>query len=129
MIDRGLSAYKGMHRTKGTFGEFLRKVKAGEIARGSMLIVENLDRLSREQVLDALDQFTGLIRSGIKIVTFRGGKETEYDEESINREPWKLQRTLLAMELAHEESEKKAIRLRAAWEAKRNNILERKLTG
>lgn len=128
MIDRGLSAYKGMHRTKGTFGEFLRKVEAGEIARGSMLIVENLDRLSREQVLDALGQFTGLIRAGIKIVTFQDGRETEYDEESINRDPWKLHRTLIAMDLAHEESEKKAIRLRAAWEAKRNNILERKLT-
>lgn len=128
LIDGGLSAYKGMHRTKGRLGEFLRKVEAGEIARGSMLIVENLDRLSREQVLDALGQFTGLIRAGIKIVTFQDGRETEYDEESINRDPWKLHRTLIAMDLAHEESEKKAIRLRAAWEQKRNIIQGKKLT-
>ena len=83
LTDRGLSAYKGVHRTKGALGEFLKLVEEGKIAAGSILIVENLDRLSREQVLDALNQFTGIIRAGIKLVTLQDGME--YDRESINQ--------------------------------------------
>ena len=71
LTDRGLSAFKGMHRAKGTLGEFLRLVEAGKIPDGSVLIVENLDRLSREQVLDALNQFTSIIQAGIKLVTLQ----------------------------------------------------------
>lgn len=50
MRDPGLSAYTGEHRHKGALSAFLARVEAGAIAPGSYLIVENLDRLSREQV-------------------------------------------------------------------------------
>lgn len=48
LTDRGLSAYNGAHRTKGHLGAFLQLVEQGQVAEGSTLIVENLDRLSRE---------------------------------------------------------------------------------
>ena len=48
--DAGLSAFKGLNKIKGALGTFLRKVKAGEIPKGSVLIIENMDRFSRNEV-------------------------------------------------------------------------------
>ncbi len=73
--DRGLSAHKGDHRKKGNLGKFLDLVTGGKIAPGSVLIVESLDRLSREEVLEALTQFLNIIRAGIHLVTLIDGME------------------------------------------------------
>src|SRR5262245_37503899 len=58
--DKGVSAFKGAHYQKDgkpddrhCLGRFLAMVKEGQIARGSYLIVESLDRLSREDAIDA----------------------------------------------------------------------------
>ena len=53
LTDRGLSAYHGTHRNKGHLGEFLKLAESGQIPEGSLLIVENLDRLSRQDILTA----------------------------------------------------------------------------
>jgi len=82
LTDRGLSAYHGIHKTKGMLGEFLKRVENGGIPEGSVLIVESLDRLSREEILTALNQFTGIIQAGIQLVTLADGQV--YDRESIN---------------------------------------------
>ena len=37
----GISAFKGVHRTKGALATFLQKIEAGEIDSGDFLIVEN----------------------------------------------------------------------------------------
>ncbi|QDS91878.1 hypothetical protein FF011L_06140 [Roseimaritima multifibrata] len=47
--DRGLSGYSGTHRKKGHLGRFLHDIEAGKVPRGSILLVENIDRLSREE--------------------------------------------------------------------------------
>lgn len=125
LTDKGLSAYKGHHRTKGALGEFLRLVEEGKIPPGSVLLVENLDRLSREQILDALNQFTSIIKAGIKIVTLQDGME--YDQESINQNWAQLIISIAYMARAHEESKLKSERVAAAWENKRNNG-DKKLT-
>ena len=49
LTDRGLSAFHGIHRTKGALGEFHRLVEQGEIEPGSVLLVESLDRLLRDK--------------------------------------------------------------------------------
>ena len=66
--DLGLSAYHAEHR-EGALGRFLELVKGSRISEGSVLLVESLDRLSREEITEALEQFLAIIRSGVKIVT------------------------------------------------------------
>jgi DNA invertase Pin-like site-specific DNA recombinase len=124
--DEGFSAFNGHHRTKGALGEFLRLVESSKIPKGSILIVESLDRLSREQVLDALGQFTQIISRGIKVVTLSDGME--YSEESINANFGQLLMSIVIMSRAHEESATKSKRLKEAWETKRKNIQKEKLT-
>jgi DNA invertase Pin-like site-specific DNA recombinase len=46
--DDGYSAYRGKHIEKGSLGHFLAEIKEGTIAKGSVLIAENLDRISRQ---------------------------------------------------------------------------------
>src|SRR5258708_22276737 len=44
--DEGFSAYRGRHVSKGSLGHFLAEIKAGTIEPGSILIVENVERIS-----------------------------------------------------------------------------------
>lgn len=48
--DKGQSAWKGDHLRVGRLGQFRTRVDAGLIEPGSYLVVENLDRLSRQDV-------------------------------------------------------------------------------
>ncbi|MGA3116967.1 MAG: recombinase family protein [Syntrophobacteraceae bacterium] len=130
MEDHGLSAFHGKHVTKGALGQFLEKVKAGQIPQGSVLLVESLDRLSREELTEALEQFLAIIRNGIKIVTLADNAR-EYTKETINSNMGDLFVGLSIMVRAHEESKMKSFRLSKAWEAKRAEAINggKKLTG
>ena len=125
--DEGLSAFKGLHKIKGALGRFLNLVEAGKVPKGSVLIVEAMDRLSREQVTDALTQFMGIIKAGVQVVTLMDGKS--FTEQSINANPFDLMYSIMNMTLANQESEKKAKRLKETWDNKRNGINGRVLTG
>jgi len=124
--DLGMSAFKGLHRTKGALASFLQLISDGKVPKGSVLIVESLDRLSREAVLDAFDLFRDIIRAGVKIATL--SDSMEYDEKIIRANPMQLMISLMVMQRAHEESETKSKRLKAAWENKRENAVTKKLT-
>lgn len=67
MIDRGFSAFHGVHKTKGALGQFLDLVEAGKIPAGSILLIENIDRLSREDMATALGTVLGIIEHDITI--------------------------------------------------------------
>lgn len=124
--DLGLSAFHGLNRSKGALGLFLAQIEEQKVPKGSTLLVESLDRLSREQVLDALEQFLAIIRAGVTVVTL--ADRMEYSTESVNANIGQLMFSLTIMSRAHEESQTKARRLRAAWDGKRDNIQSHKLT-
>lgn len=126
ITDFGKSAYKEKHLSEGALGEFLKAVEAGEVERGSYLLVESLDRLSRACVPKALRLFLNLLEHGIKIVTL--GDERCYSEQSVSKDMTEMIISIAIMSRAHEESQRKAQRVAAAWQAKRNNIGEKKLS-
>ncbi len=66
--DQGISAYTGANRDVGNLGVFLKAVEEGTVPKGSWLIVESLDRLSREPAADALHAMQGIIRAGVTVV-------------------------------------------------------------
>lgn len=124
--DLGVSAFQGRNRAEGMLGEFLAYVKAGDIPKGSYLLVENLDRVSRENALDALDALRDIAREGITVVTLSDGREYTY--EGIRRDFTSLILALMTFARANEESEIKARRLKAAWEGKRRAAADKPLT-
>ena len=126
MRDLGLSAYHGIHKSKGALGSFLKGVEAGTIKPGAILLVESFDRLSRQDVIEAQTQFLSIINAGVEIVTLMDGYR--YSRESIKENWTQLIISLTIMSRAHEESQAKADRLNEVWTNKRKKLDKRKLT-
>lgn len=114
-LDAGVSAYRGSNvsRVTSSLGRFYDYVKEGKIAPGSYLLVESLDRLSREQVTEALPRFLDLLNNGIIVVTFGDG--TVYKKSS---DPMQLVMSIFHMARAHSESSWKGGRVSEAWQQK-----------
>lgn len=124
--DLGKSAFKGDHIAKGALGSFINAIDEGIVSAGSFLLVENLDRLSRQEVDVALEYFLNITRKGIIIVTL--DDEMVYSKETI-RENWtKLIIALAIMAGAHEQSKTKAGRVGDIWAEKRRNLGTERLT-
>jgi DNA invertase Pin-like site-specific DNA recombinase len=115
--DLGVSAFRGANAKTGALSVFLEAVKDGTIAPGSHLLVENLDRLTRADVLEAQELFTGIIRRGITLVTLFD--QRTYSAESVTANPMDLVFSILTMVRGHEESATKSRRMLAAYERKR----------
>jgi len=126
MSDLGISAYDRSNLKKGALGEFLRLVEEGQIPWGSYLLVESLDRLSRDKVMDALSIFTDILKAGIIIVTL--SDEQVYSYEKSNENWASLIVSIAIMSRANEESATKSRRIRSSWDAKRQNITNKRLT-
>lgn len=112
MQDAGLSAYHQRHVTRGALGVFLQAIDEGRIPAGSVLIVEGLDRLSRAEPIQAQAQLAQIVNAGITVVTASDGRE--YNRARLKAQPMDLVYSLLVMIRAHEESDTKSKRVRAA---------------
>jgi DNA invertase Pin-like site-specific DNA recombinase len=123
-LDRGKSAYRGKHRqTGGALAAFLSEVEAGTIPRSSLLVVENLDRLSRENPCDATSLLCSLVNAGIGVATLS-------PSEMIFERGSDLTALVLAVVefgRSHNESRWKGERVSAAWEAKRRAVRKEKV--
>jgi len=118
--DLGKSGYTGFNRINGALKDFIDLVDNGEIPKGSVLIVEHLDRLSREKVSIALRLFMDLLEKGIQIVTLNDHQR--YDKSSIDDNPIQLIISITLMSAAHDESLKKSKRIREALEEKKQKL-------
>jgi len=117
MRDQGVSGYSGKNITDGALGAFLAEVTAGRVAPGSFLLIEDIDRLSRLPVMQALGVFQQIIGAGITIVTLGDG--AQYSLERLKTDWTPLMPVLFAMARGHGESERKSDLLGKAWRAKK----------
>lgn len=124
--DLGLSAYDRSNLKKGALGQFLRLVEEKRVPEGSYLLVESLDRMSRDKVMDALSIFTDILRAGIVIVTLSDNQKYSY--KSANENWASLIVSIVIMSRANEESAIKSQRMRSAWDSKRKNLTKKRLT-
>lgn len=123
--DAGISAYRGKNReAANALGAFLARVDSGDIPPGSVLLVESFDRLSREEVVVALEFFLSLTRKEITIVTLADGRV--YNRDSIRSDQTQLLISIIIMSRAYEESATKAKRVGDAWARKRDSARIRK---
>lgn len=112
LSDAGRSAYKGKHLS-GALGRFLQLAQSGQIEHGSVLLVEAIDRISRLEPLDGLqDVIFALVRAGIRIVTLEDGQE--YSRETITDDTSKLVVLVVKIGEAHRYGKRLATRVGAA---------------
>jgi len=115
--DLGVSAFRGANRRQGALADFLQAVESGKVKRGSVLLVENLDRLSHEGASTAFVNFTTLLKTGVDVVTLHDGRR--YSEASLDADVSDLMVSILQMHRAHDESATKAKRIAAVWANRR----------
>lgn len=111
--DLGVSAFKGTNAATGAFRQFLDLVEEGKVQKGSVLIVENPDRISREQPLKSVSLLITLLESGVEIYTLSDNRhyKASTNEDMINLMTW-----VTAAQRGHEESLIKSKRVKAAKE-------------
>ena len=124
--DLGVSAFRGQNAKTGALNFFLEHVKSGDVPKGSYLLIEALDRLSRQAPLYALDTLRGIMSEGVTVVTL--DTESVYTTETINSNFTNLLVTLMLFSRANEESVTKSRRLKQAWEGKRRKASSKPLT-
>lgn len=115
--DWGVSAYRGKNAEFGALARFRDLAQSGEIERGSYLIVESMDRLSRQNVMAAFNVLNSVIDCGITLVTL--DDQQIYSEKTFSEQSYKLMIALGAMSRAHDESKRKSGLLSDSWEEKR----------
>ena len=116
--DLGVSAFRGRNASaEGELGAFLKAVEDGLVPRGSYLLVENLDRLSRDAIDEAQYLFLTIIRAGVTIVTLLDGKE--FSRQTIKANPTEMLISMLVLMRGHEESATKSRRGKHNWLQKR----------
>jgi DNA invertase Pin-like site-specific DNA recombinase len=110
--DLGVSAFKGRHRDdKYALGQFLKLVERGRVPKGSFLVIENLDRLSREDERKALRLWMDILDAGINIVQLT--PETIFRHERSDMID--VMRAIIELSRGHSESVIKSERLANAW--------------
>ena len=119
--DLGVSAFRGKNAVEGALGAFLAAVEAGKVKPGDYLLVESLDRLSRDRIMAALNRFHDLLQSGVRVVTLQDSQE--YNETSLDNLQGLIV-PLAIMSRANEESLTKSKRGRAAWKRKKQEARE-----
>lgn len=114
--DEGKSAFSGTNRKPGgALYDFEQEVDQGRYLNGHVLIVEHLDRISRQGYDEVLPFLNKLTQAGVTVATVDGDRIYA----AFERVPLgPVIEAVVKSELAREESEKKAIRLAAAWQKK-----------
>ncbi|HHC4841044.1 TPA: recombinase family protein [Klebsiella oxytoca] len=119
--DLGMSAFKGKNAHEGKLSEFIKQIGA-KVPVGSWLVVENLDRISRDDAWTALDIFKNILSKGIVVVT--GMDEKVYKYADVKNNPTDLIISLLMFTRAHDESLTKKNRV----EAQARSLIRHNLT-
>jgi DNA invertase Pin-like site-specific DNA recombinase len=113
----GVSYYR-QRASHGAFGEFVRAAKAGELPKGTVLLVETLkDRGQTPR--HALARFLDLINMGIGVVTLTDGELHTADSLDGSLSGMKLFGSLMVMVYADRVSRIRSERSADAWQRRR----------
>jgi DNA invertase Pin-like site-specific DNA recombinase len=115
--DLGVSARRGKNALVGNLAEFLKAVDAGSVKPGAALIVESLDRITRQGVDEGYDLIKRILKAGILVVTLT--PERVFDIEATKGLSRGMLEIQVILERAAEENERRSERVGAAWEEKK----------
>tara|TARA_R110002124_G_C8972960_1_gene515408 strand:+ start:97 stop:1863 length:1767 start_codon:yes stop_codon:yes gene_type:complete len=121
LIDEGLSAYSGQHLKKGKLGSFTENIQVGEIIGAeTVLVTEELDRLSRQDLNTATTWFTSIFATGLRIEVVNSNDILDID--SLNNNLGNFIQLLAGNFTSNEESKKKSKRIREGNVDKREKL-------
>lgn len=116
--DPGFSAYSGANVAKGGLGVLQLACLNGQLEKGTILLIEAFDRLTRMPLTHAYELLLTLINNGLTIVTL-SDKKVWNSETMKSLEAFML--SLISLYRGYQESEIKSERLREKYKDARNN--------
>lgn len=119
-VDSGLSGYTGQNIAEGALGRIVDGVSQGHIPKGTFLLVEQWDRFTRENHMEARQPIEALFRAGISIVTLNDGQV--WNEQDYRKDLWLAVKLLFSIDQAHRFSENLSRRLTAAWQTNTEKV-------
>ncbi|MDB6026691.1 MAG: resolvase-like serine recombinase [Verrucomicrobiales bacterium] len=120
LADLSLSAFKEANLgPKGKLSGVLEGVKSGKIPRGTVMIIEALDRLTRAELDKAYDLFRDLLRAGLELYVEKG--QRHYTRESL-KNPIDLLIAIVELNAANAFSALLSERVGKAWKKKREAL-------
>ncbi|MCZ4295121.1 recombinase family protein [Vibrio sinaloensis] len=115
--DLGVSAFRSTNSNEDSgLGQFLLALQENKISTPCYLLVESLDRLSRDNVKTAMRQLWSITDYNVTVVTLSDSKQYTRDMDFTD-----FLMAGLIMQRANEESQTKSCRLLATWENRRTN--------
>ena len=115
--DLGISAFKEVDRP--SLFDLQECIKAGSIKAGDVIIIEKLDRLSRQGIDTTTEMLKAILRQGVIVVSLMDG--LRLDKDSLNDLTLVI-RIAIAADLANKESAAKSSRIQANKDAMRDKI-------
>lgn len=79
--DEGVSSYSGDNIKKGRFSEILEKIENEEIKKGDFLVIESIDRISRQELNKTAKILQDILEKGIKIYTTIDERLYNYEDK------------------------------------------------
>ncbi|MDR6927118.1 recombinase family protein [Pseudomonas sp. BE134] len=112
--DLGKSGFSGAH-LDNAFGRLLAAIEDGTIPKGSVILIEAIDRAGRMEPMEMLPLLSRIVNAGVDLVTLDDG--ITYDRASVNSNHLFL--LVAKVQQAHQYSDALSRRLKAAYKAKR----------
>jgi DNA invertase Pin-like site-specific DNA recombinase len=123
MTDAGRSAFQRTDPETYALAQFVELVKSGRVKPGSYLLVENLDRLSREEAGEAVELFLSIVNRGVVIVQLMP-TVLEF-RKPVNT--MSLMFAIVELSRGHSESAAKSNRGREVWARKQREASPTKI--
>lgn len=118
IFDSGLSGFHGDHlRDGGGLAQILTQIQGGTIAQGDVILVENMDRLSRLPPSIAQEMLLNIINKRITVCIIDGDYEiTKRKYDSGDGTIWRVTGEI---DRAHRESQRKSELIQGSWRTKK----------
>lgn len=120
--DLGVSAFSGANAATGALAELQKMLSEGKIERGTVLVVEALDRITRQTLTRAITLLMNLANSGLTIVTL--SDKRVWNEQTMN-DLGSFMMSVVTLYRGHQESEYKSMRLRKTFKKHRETGSQR----
>lgn len=120
VVDEGTSAYTGANIQTGNLAALVRRLENGELSRDVVVVVEQLDRISRLPPIQVVGWIQRVVGMGVSIATVNDG--LIINAEMINDEQMNFVSLVFNACRAYQESKHKSDRLSDSWALKREKL-------
>lgn len=111
--DEGRSAFHGANRLEGSALHEFELEARNDLHQGKVLVVENIDRLSRQGAKAAAQLIWGLNGCGVDVATYQ---DKHIYRASASEDMLDIFKLIIIAQQGHEESKNKSKRTTATWE-------------